>query len=346
MNDVIKYNNLKGFSIYLVVCIHLIYKFYTPDSRPILFEMYNYVTGLAVPFFLILGGFFFSKKYIMIGSGLDGVQLIKAIKNCFYRIIVPYYIFVVILSIYNYVIGENIYWKHFLFIDSNAHGLYYLIIYTYSFVFSLVLTYLMRKLNGLQISIFLAAISVNFYFVTANIGTTNNVVLLQLPYISFFCFGSLLHAVINVYNNKMSASKHAVILLLSIVLLTGLIWLARKIFGPFAIFTTAPPTIFRLIYCLLLFCLALILLSNPFLSKRMRQIGFGVFGLNSLFIFLIHPYLIKISVPILLNIYSMFQWEFDNQFFPVIIVVAYVITYLSNAIFNILPQKIKQVFSR
>ena len=82
-NIILKFNVLKGISIYFVVCIHFFYKFFTPNNKPLSIEIYNYFTGFAVPFFLILGGYFLGKKYLYGDREITFIELKKAIYHIF-----------------------------------------------------------------------------------------------------------------------------------------------------------------------------------------------------------------------------------------------------------------------
>lgn len=347
MENVDKYNIIKGVSIFLVVCIHIVYIFFSKSSKPLFFEIYNYITGLAVPFFLILGGFFFSKKYLnnyKVNFTLD--SFVKAIIGIFKRVVVPYYLFVLILTFYNYTNGNEIFWKHFLFIDSNEHGLYFLIIYTYSFVFSISLLYLLKGFRGKIIALTISILSLSFYIIVWKVDCSQSVVISQLPYISFFTFGALFYFLDSLVLIKKEQKMISVIVLSLIVIYTMGLYLMRKIIGPFPVFTSAPPTVFRLIYCVLFYWFFLCILSNIEVSSLLKKFHFDRFGVDSLFIFLIHPYLIKVAVPAIREIYSMLNLNYDNMFLFVVIVLAYLITFISHFIYKLLPNQIMAIFSR
>jgi len=351
-----KYNLIKSISIFLVVCIHVVYKFFTADSKPFAFDLYNYITSFGVPFFLILGGFFFSKKFLNTKRNFTSKVLINSSTSLLKRLIIPFYFFVLLLTAYNLLIGKDVLWSQFLFIDSNENGLYFVIIYVYSSVFSLFFLYLLRnKTNPWEKTrIVIPLISLVLFPITSYLVTVfpHNAVISQLPYICFFSFGIPLFF-LNQYIEEKYTKNHCnfkILILLSIILFlyTVCLYFARKFFGNFPVFTSGPPPIFRMIYCLLLFQVSLILLSSKSITYFVKKIFTIDFGVNSLFIFFIHPYFIKIFIAPVINLFcSTISFNIHQNIFIIpVIITAYLITYLSNLTFLILPIKFQKFFSR
>lgn len=337
---------IKGLSIFFVVSIHIVYSFFTPHSKPLLFEFYNYLTGLAVPFFYILGGFFFAHKYIYNQEPFTKEIYIKSIKLTLKRIVIPYYIFVLILFIYNALTGIPIYWPHIFFINSNTHGLYYLIIYTYSFLFTSTILFIFNKFNKKLCSFIIFILSLSFFLIEIGIQHENNVVFSHLPDISFYCSGIIVYHIFNYFN--ISTSKKATInYIIILIAYAFLLYVARKIFGPFPIITSAPPTIFRLIFCVLIFFIVINIFSTKFISYSFKKMKFNKFGQQSLFIFLIHPYFIKFFIPFIAYIYKIFSFNYNNNFFVItVLAISYLISIISLFTILLIPKKVASIFTR
>ena len=252
-----QFNAIKGLSIYLVVCIHFVYSFFSTDSKPLLFEMYNYFTGLAVPFFLILGGFFFARRYLKDNKIFSYQDFAKAVKNLCLRIIVPYYIFATLLTVYNMSTDRNICWQQFLFIDSRGNGLYFLIIYAYSVIFSLVLLKIFQyALSKKKITFMIPLVSLLLFPLSNYLHDiySQNGIILALPLIAFFSFGMPLFLLSEKIDDKYNERRLLLIgkLFVIISIFTFILYCARKYYGNFPVFTS-PPTIYSMVYCLLFF---------------------------------------------------------------------------------------------
>jgi len=346
-----KYNALKGVSIFFVVTIHYVYKFFTPQAKPFSVELMNYLTSFAVPLFLIMGGYFFSRKFldtsrsVLIDEGLLKASFLGLLK----RIVLPYYMFSIFLSLYDYSIGQPILWTQFLFIDSNSHGLYYLIIYTYAFLFCLSFVFIAQFfLNKKLIVVHLTLLSlISFCIIPPGVFVGKGVVFRQLPLIAFFCIGVPLYFVqTSLVEQRFKGvgmpSLIGAFFIISVVL-TCCIVLLRKIFGPFPVFTSAPPTIWRLLYSSIVFLIILNLLSLEKLVTCLHKSEFVAFGSNSLFIFLIHPYLIKIVYPVICYLSQVFSLTiYSNAFLIVILVVAFITTIISDKLLWVVPDRIRR----
>lgn len=342
-----KYDIIKGVSIYFVVCIHIVYRFFTPEWQPLAFELYNYLTGFAVPTFLILGGFFFGKKYFREGASLSGSDVKKGLINTLRRLVLPYYLFVSLLTCYNLIIGKDIFWKHFLFIDVREHGLYFLIIYTYASVFALSLLWLFKHRPKKSTSVLIAVSSLIFFVFPHHMRHIDSVVLSYLPLISFFCFGIPLYFLITHFETRIRSENTALALGIVLISYTALIYGARKILGPFPVITSAPPTVFELIYCLLAFWLALCLMSRDFFINTFKWVKAGSFGTNSLFIFLVHPFLINGVAPAVKAGYHHLNIDYNTSVFIIpVLITAYLVTLLSSVLFRLLPHHFKSLFTR
>jgi fucose 4-O-acetylase-like acetyltransferase len=339
---------LKGVCIYFVVCIHFVYQFFTPEEKPIAFEAYNYITSFAVPLFLVLSGYFFAKKYLSSGKPVGIDTLISSFKTLFFRILIPYYIFVVILSCYNYAVGVPVFWKHFLFIDSNSHGLYYLIIHVYSFLWCMLVVYFLQEKVSTKYHVLLVSVSgfVFFPIVFANSGVSS-VVFRQLPLIAFFTSGIPLYFIQkyvreNILNYEYKTAFYS---FLGVMALTIIVYFLRKYLGPFPVFSSAPPSVWKLLYCALVFLIAINFLSIPTVSRVFERLMFVSFGTNSLYIFLIHPYFIKAFVPIIESVVSSMNLSVNNNSFLLpVLAVSYFVTVLSQRSFGLLPEKIRNIF--
>lgn len=344
-------NAIKGMSIYLVVCIHFVYSFFTPENKPLLFEMYNYVTQLAVPFFMIIGGFFFCKKFLKGNKNLNFQDILKALSGLFVRVVVPYYIFTILLSFYNISTTGNIFWKQFLFIDSRGNGLYFLIIYTYSVLFSIFLLSIFQYgFSNKKIIFLIPVVSLLFYPVSHFLHQAypDNGIVLALPLISFFASGMPIYLMFEKMINDKYACRRLFIIGVSIFVLfmyTLMLYIARKYIGYFSIFTSSPPTIYRMIYCIIIFIISLVVFSFDSIISLVKRYYFLDFGVNSLFIFLIHPYFVKIIVPFVCLIFAKTKIDvFSNWFFLPLLLVSYMVTYLSHKFLSLVPVKLGKFF--
>jgi hypothetical protein len=347
-----EFDAIKGLSIYWVVCIHIVYSFFSAESKPLLFDIYNYFTQLAVPFFMILGGFFFAKKYLQSNKLINTQDLAKSVKNTFSRIVIPYYIFAVLLAVNNIVSGKNVYWKQFLFIDSNSHGLYFLIIYTYSLIFSICLLKVLQRVFSNKNIIFMMPIVSLLFFPLSNylhyIFPSNKIVL-DIPLITFFSFGIPIYFFYkNIFDKYNKSYTHVIfVLCLFISIFTLILFFARKYYGSFPVFVSSPPTIYRMVYCITIFMLVLIFFSNKKNMKYIRKTHMVPFGVNSLFIFLIHPYFLKFIIPMVVYSYGILEIPiFSNYFFVPMLLLSYLVTFLSYKMFTYLPVRIQNIFSR
>ncbi len=344
----IQYDALKGICIFFVVCIHFVYRFFTPEQKPASFEAYNYITGFAVPLFLVLGGFFFAKKFLCDEVSIDRAALKSILTSFFYRVLVPYYIFVTILSCYNFSVGNPVFWWHFLLIDSNSHGLYYLIIYVYSFLWSLFILYLLQTKVSKQYFISLIPLlSLVFFPIVFMNSDIHRIVFRHLPLIAFFAIGIPLYFTQDFLKNKVSHYNYKTVLVTSLLIaaLTAIIYYLRHFLGPFPVFSTAPTSVWMLFYCALAFLFAINILSIPAISWLADKLMLVSFGVNSLFIFLIHPYLIKVFIPIIESATSSLEIPINsNMFLLPVLVIAYFTTMLSHFSIRLLPVKIRNIF--
>jgi fucose 4-O-acetylase-like acetyltransferase len=346
-----KFDALKGIAIFLVVSIHFTYNLFPSGVTPALLQGYNYITMYAVPLFLVLGGYFFASKFIDRCNGISKKEFYYSISGIFRRIGVPYYISVAVLTCYNIIVDKDIYWKSFFFIDSHEHGLYFLIIYIYAFIFSFILCVISQKrLSKFSTVSMIATVSLFFFIITYSFESLlpDNIVFKQLPLISFFCFGIPLYFLQKILiNYKINRIKIAFMLIIGIILFTLCLYILRKFFGPFAVFVNCPTTIYLLLYSLIVFLFLITILSYPLVLGVCKKAGFVNFGSNSLFIFLFHPYLVKVIVP---NIVSVFEKNnmvlFSNAMFPVVLMLSYIVVYCSSKLCEAMPLQFQKVFSR
>lgn len=345
----VRLDELKGLCIYFVVVIHFMYSFFTPTVKPFSFEIINYITGFAVPLFLVSGGFFFAKKFFKKNTFVDLDYLTTSFKSLFRRVIVPYYIFIIVLSCYNFLCSKPIFWPHFLFIDSNSHGLYFLIIYVYSFTFCLFFVYFLQNYcNKKTMVVMIPALSFVFFPIVSMNIDVDKVVFRNLPLISFFAVGIPLYFV-QVFLQKHTKNhphKIAAGLFLLILVLTFTLCILRKVFGTFPVFVSSPPSVWMLIYCSLLFLMSITLLSIPAISKISSKLLLVRFGYNSLFIFLLHPYFINVFAPVLGITTTYLGLSTNNNFFLIpVLVASYFTLVLCQYTFNLLPPTVRNIFS-
>ena len=168
-----------------------------------------------------------------------------------------------------------------------------------------------------------------------------------MPYIAYFFSGVPLYYFVSDYKNQKTLIKHIFFLSFLVFLLTIIIFYCRVIFGPFPVITSNPPTIFRLFYSLLFFCLCVNLLSYPIVTRVFRKLAFDDFGVNSLFILLLHPYFVQLVVPMVNTLNNVFKFDINNNKFVIIVIItAYTLTMLSLWTLKLLPKNIQSIFSR
>lgn len=342
-----KYNVFKGLAILMVVCTHVLFKFHGSD-KPALVEAFNYIIGFAVPLFMVLGGFFIKPK-LLYNVNLDASG--RMLAHLFRRVIVPYYIFAILLLLTEYATGGKPSLLPLFFVDVREHGLYYLILYTYAYtlavLLSLLVNFVFSARKEMMLIICLPLISLVF-FPLSNIlvekfpGST---VAETLPYVAFFMFGAPLRHMydkIAMLDNQWKALIAASLLSF---LYTIALYLARKTFGFFPIISINRPTLFLLIYSLLIFLIAIILLDrmNIFCTLG-RKLSFIEFGEKSLFIYLVHPYFVYFLPYIFHLLFS--SMINNNMFIFPLILTSYCLAFISMKIFDLLPLRARKLFIR
>lgn len=343
-----KINIFKGIIILFVVSIHILFTFHG-HNKPKLIEFFYYIIGFSVPLFLLLGGFFLSNKLININSKNYIILLLKRLLK---RIMVPYYLFVGILMIFCFITNRPFSIKLFLLLDADTHGLYFIIIYIYSYVISVLSVYYLSIVfnnTNILINIIIPLISLIFFPLTKILIDyfPDNTVVCSLSYISFFIFGfpvAMICRRISFYNSKVKC-KYLIFIILLFLFYTFLLYYCRKIFGFFSIIATKPPTIFFLIYSVFIFIIIYIIIEEfDIITKIGNKLKINEFGRQSLFIFFIHPYFIY-SLPL---IYFFFfeNLIYSNLFIIPWILSSYIITFLSLKIYEFLPERMKYLFSR
>lgn len=346
--DIDKHNVFKGIIILFVVSIHILYKFHGHD-KPRVLEIINYMIGFSVPLFMILGGFFLVSKLEYINN-IEDIKyiLLKLIKRIFF----PYYIFIIILACFQILRNDRLYLSPFLLFDANTHGLYFIIVYIYSYVVSVVLAYLLViviKKRNIVLAFILPAISLLIFPITNIViaRLPNNNVAKALPYISYFIFGfpiSFFCRRLSSLNSEQKNMWLLIIFLFCCFFSIGL-YFARILFGHFPIISNNPPTFFFLIYSILVFVIIYILLDNyNIVTVIGKKLLLDKFGNQSLIIFYIHPYLIYL-LPFAFGLFFK-KIIHTNMFIFPWFVAAYLVTFISLKIYNIFPLKIKKIFSR
>jgi hypothetical protein len=340
----------KGVTILLVVSIHVLYKFHGAD-KPIVLELFNYVTGFAVPLFLILGGYFFFKKVERISNG---GHLIETFKKLCSRIILPYYISVLLLVFFRMIIGRPVSpWPLFFLYDANTHGLYFILIYIYAYVFTATLFYILSVLikfnTKFVLVIMVPCLSLLFFPFSGYLmeAFPNNFVVGALPYISFFVAGFPICELCERIALLSSIKKTMIFTFIVILgcLYTITLYVVRLNFGHFRIITSHPPTLYFLIYSVLCFLMFyFIIIEAGFLSVVGKTMLINRLGEESLFVFLIHPYFVYL-LPSLFN--SLFENMIANNLFLLPWAIStYVISILTLYIYKVMPLPVKSIFSR
>jgi len=348
-NIVDKYNIFKGIAIFFVVSIHVLYKFHGYD-KPKLLEVFNYVIGFSIPLFMMLGGFFLTPK-------LESLTTIEHL-NIFFkrivkRILLPYYFFSILLICFRILIKKPISILPLLLIDANTHGLYFVIIYIYSYTFSILsvycLNFIFKNKKNVLLTVVLPLISLIFfpfskilieYFPNSSVAGT-------LSYISYFIFGFPIFMLCQKISSLKSIDKFKSLFVLCLFcfIYTGCLYYARKIYGHFPIISDHPPSLFRLIYSICFF-LFLYIISDEIKIFTLigKRILLDRFGENSLFIFFVHPYFIYL-LPLIFNAFFK-NLIHNNMFIFPWLVSSYLITFFSLQLYIILPLRFKNIFSR
>ncbi len=344
-----KYSIIKGIAILFIVSIHVLYKFHGHD-KPRMLEALNYLIGFAVPLFMILGGFFITKKLENIKSAEDIKVLFLRIVN---RLLIPYYIFIVILTCFLYLDGKQLSILPFLLIDANTHGLYFIIIYIYAYAVSGLSAYffiVILKLNkNVILAITLPLLSLLFfplsktlinYFPNCNVAHS-------LSFVSYFIFGFPVAIFCRKISSSNTSRKFICLFVICIfcIFYSLCLLFARKIFGHFPIISDSPPSLLRLIFCLCAFLFLYIILDEiKIITVIGNKLLFNKLGDESLFIYFVHPYFIYF-LPFIFN--HFFKYFIKNNMFIVPwIISSYLIAFLSLKILYILPLKYKSIFSR
>jgi hypothetical protein len=344
-----KYSIFKGITILFVVSIHVLYKFHGHD-KPGVLEAFNYIIGFSVPLFMILGGFFLTSRLENLKS-LEDIKfyLIRVAK----RILIPYYIFIIILTCFCYLTSKQLSILPFLLVDANTHGLYFIIIYIYSYIMSGLLTYffivVFKIKKNILLAIVLPLISLIFfplskifieYFPYSSVAGS-------LSYISYFIFGFPIAIFCRKISslNTIKKFRWLFIVIVFSFFYTIFLYFARKIYGHFPIIASHPPTFFLLIYSICVFLILNILLDElNILTVIGKKLLLNKFGDESLFIFYIHPYFIYL-LPFIFNAFFK-DILHNNMFVFPWLVFSYLITFFSLKIYDILPLKYKTIFSR
>lgn len=343
--EIDKFNIFKGIVIFLVVCIHILYKFHGRD-KPLVLEAFNYITGFSVPLFMALGGFFLEPK-LENNCSMQSLKLL--FKRLVKRILVPYYIFITILIIFELLTGSSPSLKALFLIDVNTHGLYFIIIYIYSYIIASILSYLINKAsnnNSIALLAITPAISLIFFPISNILSNRfpDSTVANNISLIPYFVFGLPLYKVMSHIDK--SNKKLVVFSSLCIfsVIYTAILYYARTIVYDLPIFTI-PVTIFQLIYTITAFILLLIILDNvKYVVDLGKLLYFDGFGKESLFIFLLHPYFMYLLPPLFLFFFK--NTINHNTFIFPLLLSAYIITLFSYGVYRMLPPRIKQLFSR
>ncbi len=344
-----KYSIFKGIIILFVVSIHVLYKFHG-HNKPGLLEAFNYIISFSVPLFMILGGFFLTSK-------LEHLKSTEHLKFLFTymvkRVLIPYYIFAVLLFFFRMLTNRPLSILPFLLIDANTHGLYFIIIYIYSYIFSglsvYFLNFVLKNKKNILLTTILPLISLIFFPVSKILIEyfPNSSVAGTLSYISYFIFGfpmAILCRKISLVNS-IKKFKYLSILCFFCFIYTGCLYFIRKVYGHFPIISGHPPTIFNLIYSVCVFLFIYIILDEiKILTLIGKKILLNKFGEESLFIFFVHPYFIYL-LPVIFNTFFK-NIIHNNMFIFPWIVSSYLITFFSLKFYDILPLRFKSLFSR
>jgi surface polysaccharide O-acyltransferase-like enzyme len=133
-----KYSLLKGMFIYFVICTHTMISLGYAEGgeySSIAMALLDRSVGFGVPFFLLLSGFFISKKFK--GTlNFDNVTFKFFLKaTILKRVLIPYYIFTTAYMLKRAVLGQKITYSNYFLLESQAHGLYYLVVFIYGLFF-------------------------------------------------------------------------------------------------------------------------------------------------------------------------------------------------------------------
>lgn len=351
-----KYSVLKGCFIYFVVALHLVgqlgFCYSNGDFSSFFTEKLSQIIGFGVPFFMLIGGFFYAQKLLKIDyfDIFAFILLIK--KSVFSRILIPYY---VLLSVYiiKLIITQNFNWEilyaFLIVVAAPENGLYFLNIYILSLLFVLSFFLLLKKTNLATPTVLkiIPLISLLFFLITPDIKKYVSVysMILKLPLISFFCFGIYCNFLYSKYCNRENAYKLKILLvwISTAVVLTVGIFLGRKIFGHFTVISSTPHSIFALLYSFIFFMITMTIMDLiPSIIYVLNGLGFRTAGDNSLFIFGIHPYVI-ILLTWVINPYMHFLLKpgLDALF---VLIAVYIIVISSSFLFYFVPKKIQGIF--
>lgn len=351
-----KFSVLKGCFIYFVVSLHFVGQLGFCNSNgeysSIFTEKLSQIIGFGVPFFMLIGGFFYSQKLEKINE-FDINSFFSLIKKSVVsRILVPYYVLLLVYII-KLIMTDKYNWEilyaFFIVVAAPENGLYFLNIYIASLLFVLSFFFLIKKINvsSQTVLLIIPLVSLLFFLITPDLKkiVSEYSMILKLPLISFFCFGIYCNYLFSKYCNRDDAYKFKILLLwiLSAVVLTTGIVAGRKLFGHFTVITSTPHSIFALLYSFIFFMITLTTMDlMPSLVSVLSKLGFRKAGDNSLFIFGLHPYIILL-LAWMLNSYM------HNLFKPGIdaisvMVVVYVIILTSSFFYDFFPKKIREIF--
>jgi len=327
------YSVLKGVSILFVVSIHVLYKFHGAD-KPKLLEAFNYVIGFAVPLFMIIGGFFLTTKLENINSAED-IKLY--FKHLFKRILVPYYIFCLILTLFQFLTNRKVSLDPFLLIGANAHGLYFIITYVYAYAIAGLLFYIITAFSKLdkRITLFIILPLIGFVFFPLN-------------YISYFIAGFPMRFICRKLSPLKFLDKMKIlsIIIAFCFMYTWILYSLKENYGKTFLYSGNSPTLLLLIYSICVFLILYIILNEiNILVAIGKKLLIDRFGEQSLFVFYIHPYFMYL-LPDIFNTLHLKSIINTNMFVFPWIILTYLITLISLKIYDILPVRIQKIFSR
>lgn len=343
MNRVESVDVIKGLCAFLVVFSHTINTTLGYD-RPPVFDLYHYIRMLSVPFFLIVGGYVYALSRTKRKRDL---KISSFSWKVFTRLIVPYYVAVSLLAIYNYVIGKEIYWPMFLFLDTNENGLYFVLVYVFSiFIFELFSRVEFLTLNS-RLLLVLAIFSPLVYYFSLNYesfmpGYLN--IYEEIAGFVFFASGVLIYLIEKVLVLRWSANR---VLVSSFVGLAVVMFIAlyTKIFFPeVAVFVSPPPTFFLIAYAFFAFIAIKAVFDSGYFINIFKSMRFDSIGKISFFIYLFHPFFLKafgVYIERIANYYPM-----GNFSFIIFLVLAVVVFLLCIGVFKLLPKTAKDFFVR
>ncbi len=345
----IEFDILKGISILFVAYIHFIFHIFEPDSLRFWVNLVNYLTSLAVPFFLFLGGLFFKRKFLTSDGQLSAFSLTAALRTLLIRIIVPYYIALIVLFLYLFFTSDNTMQvlPGLFFVDIHQHGLYFLIIYIYAYLICSCLIVLFRYFFKINLIVFLIPVLSFSFLIIFNhyifVPESKNVVYSKLPLIAFFCAGFW----IDYFVSKVLSSFRAKLLLLLLFLIFVIIvYILKKSYPNIIIFSDTPPTLFYLVFCFMSFLIFYYLCSRRRVVDLFKVCNFHKFGENSLFIYLIHPYFIYLFFAVNKENNCFLSTEWDLALVICLFIISYSILWLSLFAFHIMPQNLQNLFLR